>query len=311
VNLRLPVPAIAIFAALAAAFLPACRLEPPDPASQAAAILHKHPSDFLDQLASLDALAAREAKALEPGSAPPSSRPSLLAESLYSYAKRLRPALSALAADSGKPGYDSARIALLNAFVFDSLGIVPVLDSATLGESVPSLMLESRKGACVGLVLLYLALGRSLDLPLVPVFLPGHIFVRLENPTGGSRSIETLRGGIARSDSFYREAFSLAKRPWYRMESATPGQALAALVFNLGNVHLSAGNRTAAKEEFRLVEEALPGFPEALGSQGARAMMDGEADLAREKFRAALAGDSLSSPALRNLAALDADANAR
>jgi regulator of sirC expression with transglutaminase-like and TPR domain len=150
-----------------------------------------------------------------------------------------------------------------------------------------------------------LALGRSLDLPLVPVFLPGHIFVRLENPATGPRSIETLRGGIARSDSFYRETFSLAKRPWYRLESTKPEQALAALVFNLGNAHLAAGNRTAAEEEFRLVEEALPGFPEALGSRGACAMLDGESGLAREKFRAALAGDSLSEPAQRNLAALD------
>jgi regulator of sirC expression with transglutaminase-like and TPR domain len=294
--------------ALAAALLIACRIERPDPASQAAAILHKHPSDFLDQLASLDALAAREADALETaaGTARAVRRPGLLAESLYAYSKRLRPALAALSADSGKPGYDSARIAVLNAFVFDTLGIVPVTDSATLGESVPSLVIERRRGACVGLVLLYLALGRSLDMPLVPVFLPGHIFVRLENPAAGPRSIETLRGGIARSDSFYRETFSLAKRPWYRMGSAKPEQALAALVFNLGNVHLASGNRTAAKEEFRLVEEALPGFPEALGSQGACAMLDGDSGLARDRFRAALAGDSLSGPAQRNLASLDA-----
>src|SRR4051812_42902443 len=51
--------------------LSACRLEKPDPASQAAAILHKHPSDFQDQLVALDALAAREAAELETGASVP------------------------------------------------------------------------------------------------------------------------------------------------------------------------------------------------------------------------------------------------
>lgn len=296
-------------AALAAAFLLACRLERPDPASQAAAILHKHPSDFLDQLVSLDALAAREVKALEPGvlSGPGGAGRAILAESLYAYTLRLRPALASAARSGASIGIDpdSARIAILNAFLFDSLGIVPVLDNSTLAESVPSLVLARRRGACVGLVLLYLALGRSLDLPLVPVFLPGHIFVRYRPAAGPTRTIETLRRGIPRSDSFYRETFALDRRPWYHLEDARPEQALAALVFNLGNAHRISGNLPAAREEYRLAEEALPGFPEALGSLGVCLMLAGEKSLAREKFTAALAGDSLSPAALRNLEILD------
>ncbi|MDQ3001926.1 MAG: transglutaminase-like domain-containing protein [Fibrobacterota bacterium] len=305
--LRAVLPAALVFAA--------CSLEPPDPASQAAAILHKHPSDFLDRLVSLDALAAREVLGLEPGE----SIRSGLAESLYAYTLRLRPALAAVAfADS--VAADSARIAVINAFVFDSLRIVPILDSAPLSASVPSLVLAHRKGSCVGLVLLYLALGRSLDLPLVPVFLPGHIAVRYRGGTGrdrggtgGSadsvdrpaRNIETLRRGIPRTDSFYRETFSLRKRPWYSLFDAKPDQALAALVFNLGNAHRAAGRLDAAREEYRLVEEALPGFPEALGNLGVCFLVSGEKALAREKFLAALAGDSLSEQAHRNLVVLE------
>ena len=303
--LRAVLPAALVFAA--------CSLEPPDPASQAAAILHKHPSDFLNQLVSLDALAAREALALEPGE----SIRSGLAESLYAYTLRLRPALAAVAfADSAAA--DSARIAVLNAFVFDSLGIAPILDSAPLSASVPSLVLSRRKGSCVGLVLLYLALGHSLDLPLVPVFLPGHIAVRYSPGSGRyslgggavpgvrpARNIETLRRGIPRSDSFYRETFSLSKRPWYSLSDARPNQALAALVFNLGNAHRAAGRLDAAREEYRLVEEALPGFPEALRNLGVCLLAGGEKALAREKFLAALMGDSLTEQAYRNLLTLD------
>jgi regulator of sirC expression with transglutaminase-like and TPR domain len=296
-------------AALILAFGPAaCRLEPPDPASQAAAILHKHPSDFLDQLASLDALAVREVNALGSsagGGSGEDVRP-LLAESLYAYAQRLRPTLAAIP-EAGATS-DSSHIAVLNAFLFDTLRIRPLLDSAPLASSVPSLILARRQGSCVGLVLLYLALGKSLDIPLAPVFLPGHMAVRHVPPGRPARNIETLRGGIARTDSFYREAFSLGKRPWYSLKEAAPEKALAALVFNLGNARRASGDVKSAAEEYRLAEEALPGFPEALGNQGVCFMTDGDKAKAREKFVAALAGDSLAAPALRNLDLLDGTA---
>ncbi|MEO7427272.1 MAG: transglutaminase family protein, partial [Fibrobacteria bacterium] len=288
--------------------LSACRLERPDAASQAAAILNKHPADFLDQLASLDALALREIG---------STGKSIVAESLYSYSQRLKPILAAIPPagaeadsarvpfDSARNSFDSIRIAVLNAFFFDTLGIAADTVGADFATSVPSLVIQRRRGACVGLALLYVALGRSLDLDFVPVFLPGHIFVRYLPRAGEPRNVETLRRGIARSDSFYRERFTLVKRPWYSLGNARPEQALAALVFNLGNAHRSAGDLAASQEEFRLVESVLPGFPEALGSWGACLMMAGDKVGAKARLLAALAGDSLSAPAALNLAELE------
>lgn len=278
--------------------LGAC-LERPDPASQAAAILNKRPSGFLDKLTALDALAASEAEtaqaSTEAGAAMPGgdrNRPTL-AESLYAYSTRLRPALEAAPTDS-------AKVEALNTFLFDSLGIVPLLDDSTLAASIPSRVLANRRGGCVGLVLLYLALGQSLDLPLFPVFLPGHVIIRHRS---GSlvRNVETLRRGLARTDSFYRESFSLGKRPWYSLADARPEQALGALVFNLGNFHRSRGNRAASQWEYRLAEESLPGFPEALGNLGAGFLAAGDLDQAGEKLAASLAGDSIADPAWRNL----------
>lgn len=266
-------------------------IERPDPASQAAAILHKHPSNFLDKLASLDALAGREAAAADP-EASPAPRPALV-ESLYAYSVRLRPSLESA-------GSDSAKVEVLNAFVFDTLGIFPLLDDTTLTASIPTYVLARKRGACMGLVLLYLALGQSLDLPLAPVFLPGHVFVRYGGGTG-ARNIETLRRGIARPDSFYRAAFSLAQRPWYGLADADPSQALGAFVFNLGNFHRARGDWTSAMEEYRLAEESLPGFPEAMGNRGAGFLAAGDEKSAKEKLEAALAGDSLAVPAWRNL----------
>jgi hypothetical protein len=285
--------AVCSFAALAAFALSACRLEKPDPASQAAAILRKHPADFQDQLAALDALAAREVAELEP-SATPSSRP-ILAESLYAYRTRLKPSLDAA-------GSDRERLDRLHAFFFDSLGMTAVDADTSLASSVPSLALARRRGSCVALCLLYLAVGRSLDLPLAPIFLPGHVALRFRPRNGDPVNIETLRRGIARTDSFYRETFSLPKRPWYSLDDGRPEQALAALLFNMANARRIHGDPATAAEEYRLVAEALPGFPEALGNQGVCAL-DRDRGSAARLFRAAYEGDSLS-PARANLAAL-------
>jgi regulator of sirC expression with transglutaminase-like and TPR domain len=272
---------------LLAFLLSACLPEKPDPAAQAAAIINKHPSDFLDQLSALDAMAAREIGA--------PAGPTLI-ESVYRSAARLSPLIQNRS--------DSEKVAALNAWVFDTLGVAPLLADSTLASSLPSLALAGRQGSCVGLTLLYLALGKALDLPLKPVFLPGHVFVRYRSPTY-VRNIETLRRGIARSDSFYDSAFALSKRPWYTLQDAEPRQALGALVFNLGNTHRARGDWKTALEEFHLAERAVPGLPEALGSEGAALLALGDRAGAKEKLLASLAGDSLSEPARINLAAIE------
>lgn len=288
-------------AALAAALLvAACGLEKPDPASQAAAILHKRPSTYLDRLVALDDLAAREWRASRPEDAG-APAPTALAESLYAHAARLGPALSAAASDS-------AKVDLLRDFVFDSLALAPAESDTSLAASVPSLVLERRSGSCVGLVLYILALGETLELPLHPVFLPGHLAVRFRSPAH-VRTLETLRRGIARSDSFYVEAFSLGKRPWYRLADSRPEQALGALVFNLANHHRLRGEWAAAEWEYRLAEEVLPGFPEALGNRGAGLLAAGDPAGARPLLEAALAGDSLAEPARRNLVTIGGAGN--
>lgn len=290
------------FPGLAALLLCAC-LERPDPASQASAILNKRPAGFQDRLVALDALASAELGI--PG------RPAL-AESLHALSARLRPALAAASAGAAGTGADadarrdSLRAALLDAFVFDTLGLEPLAADTTLASSLPSRVLADRRGGCLGLTLLYLALAESLDLPLRPVFLPGHVFVRWRSPAL-VRNAETLRRGLARSDSFYRETFALARRPWYGLADARPEQALAALVFNLANFHRAGGDLAAAEAEYRLAEAFLPAYPEALGNLGATLMLAGDRDGARRYLEAALAGDSVAAPAHRNLRLLAED----
>lgn len=265
-------------------FISGCKIERPDPVSTAAAIFHKRPSNFLNQLTALNALASAEA------GMPVTS----WMEILYHQSARLKPQLAAAITDS-------ARVALLNSWVFDTLGMVAVPDANDLQTSLPSQVLEKQKGSCLGLSLVYLALGQYLDLPLFPVLLPGHIFIRFRSKTY-TCNIETLRRGLARTDTFYYETFFLDKRPWYQLKEGEPKQALSALLFNLGNLHRIAGHSKFALGEYQLVLETLPGYPEALGNEGATLMAAGELAAAENSFLASLKGDSLGQAAKKNLA---------
>jgi regulator of sirC expression with transglutaminase-like and TPR domain len=273
--------------ALALALFPACHFQKSDSAAQAAAILHQ-PSSFTQQLIALDTLAYQESRASE--NAPPTA----LAETLSEQATHLKPLVASARSDSEK-------VEILTAWIFDSLKIVSLTDDPSLSASLPSQVFITRRGSCLGLTLVYLALGHSLDLPLAPVFLPGNIFVRFHS-TQYIRNVETLRRGLARTDSFYQDRFSLEKRPWYSLRDADTLKALGALVFNLGNEYRLHGDWKTAAQEFRLAEEILPGFPEALGNQGAALLESGQREAAKKKFLAALAGDSLATPAWKNLA---------
>ena len=260
----------------------------PDPALEESAILEPTSSSLLNKVIALENISAREF----PGQAP---KLSSLQDSLEQYRQRL------LA--SGFSSLSRAhRAEALSLFLFDTLRLQSSENVDSLNFSLPTQVLRNRKGSCVGLSLLLMTLAEKMDIGARPVFLPGHLFVRLASGTGAWRNVELLRKGLARSDSFYLESFQILGRPWYRMLSSEPEQALAALIFNLGNAHRNTGAIAIALGEYRLARQVLPGFPDALGSEGAMLLVLGETMEARKRLEESLAGDPLSHAALENYA---------
>jgi len=253
-----------------------CHFEKPDPASQAMAILEKHPSDFLDQLRALDALTCQE------GHLP--SLPWLDIIYLQSHALQMQ---------MNKLSTDSEKVLLFTHFIFDSLNIQPVLETNEIANSLPSQVLNHHAGSCVGISLVALALSHQINFPLFPVFLPGHLFLRYQSETY-RQNIETLKGGIARTDSFYQVTFMLPKRPWYHLKNGNSNQALVALLFNMANLHLQNSEYQTALTEYKLVEKYLPQFPEAEGNMGVIYLKNHEPEKARKLFLSSFAGDSIS-----------------
>jgi hypothetical protein len=110
----------------------------------------------------------------------------------------------------------------LNAVVFGELGFQREIESgATRFFTLPS-VLHDRRGSCLGLGALYLAIAERIGVPLDGVLLPGHFFVRTRGPL--AHNVELLRRGEAMPDDWYRKKYG----PWPGTGSAY-GRPLTAM----------------------------------------------------------------------------------
>jgi len=185
-------------------------------------------------------------------------------------------ALEALAARvkarhrGGPPGVDDLR-----AVVFEDDKFQREIDSDDPRFFVLSSVLAARRGSCLGLGALMLALGERVGVPLDGIMVPGHFFVRTrESP---ARNLELLRAGEAMPDDWYRTKYG----PW-PSGSAEYFRPLDAVEvagvhwFNAGNFLRRQGDLTAAAAAFARAAEAFPAFAEAHASLGAVEQLQGE-----------------------------------
>lgn len=118
-------------------------------------------------------------------------------------------ALFAIEKESVKPeNLSLIQIEKINQIVFQEQGFEfpPLLDHQSridLYTSVPS-MLSSKKGVCLGVSVLYLAIAQRLGLDLELVTPPGHIYLSFSLANGEQRNIETTANGMNVPEEFYR-----------------------------------------------------------------------------------------------------------
>ena len=97
-------------------------------------------------------------------------------------------------------------------------------------------LLDTHKGYCMNLSLLYLILGQKLGLPLHGVALPNHFFVRYEQE-GVRINIETTERGASYPDSFYQQRFGTDTQNSYFMKNLSGRKTLGAYFSNVGMVY--------------------------------------------------------------------------
>jgi serine protease Do len=93
-------------------------------------------------------------------------------------------------------GTDREKIAALNKLLFDELGFHGSRsDYYNAANSYLNRVLDDREGLPITLSVVYLEVGRRLELPLVGVGLPGHFVVRHEPAQGDSQLLDVFEAG--------------------------------------------------------------------------------------------------------------------
>jgi hypothetical protein len=178
----------------------------------------------------------------------------------------------------------------LNAVVFGELGFEREIESVDIRFFRLPSVIADRRGNCLGLGDLYLALAERLRLPLDGILVPGHFFVRRSGSV--PRNVELLRLGEAMPDAWYRAKYGPwpaenedGSSPYFR--PLTVGEIVAVHWFNAGNNLRAARDLVGAERAYARAAAEFPEFAEAQASLGAVRQLKGALAIAATAYEAA------------------------
>jgi regulator of sirC expression with transglutaminase-like and TPR domain len=146
-------------------------------------------------------------------------------------------------------GTDQEKITALNKLLFDELGFHGSRsDYYNAANSYLNRVLDDREGLPITLSVVYLEVGRRLDLPLVGVGLPGHFVVRHEPAKGDSQLLDVFDGGkpLSRDEAAKLvEGYTGEPLQPEHLQSVTSRQILLRMLQNLLGVAQQKKDREA------------------------------------------------------------------
>ena len=195
--------------------------------------------------------------------------------------------LAALArsAISARPGRSPTSI--LSTLLFEQWGFVREVEDKSLGYVLLPGVLEHRRGSCVGLGSLFLALAEGLGWSAAGVLMPGHFYARVHEATG-ARNVELLRAGEAMPDAWYAGRFPIpggSAREYAR--PLTAQEVLGVVHYDVGNERRRQRRLSEAQSAFARAARAFPDLSEAHASLGAVQHLLGDLPAATASYRRA------------------------
>ena len=179
-------------------------------------------------------------------------------------------------------------IPIINDYLFGELGFTPISDADDPNDLFLHSVLDRRRGYCLSLSVLYLAIGERLGMPLQGVVVPGHFFVRYES--GQIRfNIETTSKGAILSDDHYIDKFKVpSDRGGIYMKSLSKVQTLGCFFNNLGNVYHDTGNLQMALLAIERAVQINPDLSESRANLGNIYLKLGRVEQAISQYQTAL-----------------------
>jgi tetratricopeptide (TPR) repeat protein len=130
---------------------------------------------------------------------------------------------------------DSPRaINILNKYLFEQKGFESVKDANNPDTLLLHSVMDKKKGYCLSLSVLYLALSERVGVPVYGVVVPGHFFVRYDDGEN-QYNIETTSSGAITSDKHYIDKFDVPETDTIYMRNLNKLQVLGCFFNNLGN----------------------------------------------------------------------------
>lgn len=190
-----------------------------------------------------------------------------------------------------KAGTATEKLDALKTLLFDEEGFgLPLKDDAA--AFLLSEVLRQKRGNCLGLSVLCLALAERTGLPLhgVPVPSrvegPGHLLVRFDDGTV-QRNFDPTERGAAHDDTHYRKLFKL-KEGAPALAKAGKREVLNLLLVNLGGARVEAGKAAAALPLLERAATLRPAYAPAHNNLGAARLGLGDLEGAAQAYAAAL-----------------------
>ncbi len=180
-------------------------------------------------------------------------------------------------------------IPVINEYLFRDLGFVALEKVSDPNDLFLHRVLDRKKGYCLSLSVLYLALGERLGLPMHGVVVPGHFFVRYDD--GNIRfNIETTSNGGNASDEHYIKKFKVPEQyhDGIYMENLNKIQTIGCLFNNLGNSYSAINDIETAISTLEKAVQINPSLAESRMNLGNLYLQKGWTNDAVNQYQIAL-----------------------
>jgi len=162
-------------------------------------------------------------------------------------------------------------------------------------------VIERKRGNCLGLTFLYLAIGERVGVPFQGSYVPTHCFARYE-VNGVRINIETGEKGIERDDQWYAGKFGLGEgRPY--LKTLGKREMIGVYLKSLGAALSRRGMEEGALQLYRKAAMFSPGLPDVYYNAGVSYQKLGKTEEAVAQYRKAIALDPGMECARGNLGA--------
>jgi tetratricopeptide (TPR) repeat protein len=184
---------------------------------------------------------------------------------------------------------DARAIEVINQYLFEEQGFSSVKEADDPNDLFLHSVLKNKRGYCLSLSVLYLAIGERLGLPLYGVVVPGHFFVRYDDGRERFNIETTSKGGYATDESYIKK-FKVPSETadGIYMKNLNALQTLGCFFNNLGNSYMEVGNKKQAQAALERAVGINPGLAESRTNLGNIYLQDEKVDEAIRQYRAAL-----------------------